>query len=251
MSEEGFVQLDDKKTAEEINAEFQKVQTDYYNSLIVEMKEDCETYRKATECHEYAKLMIERLHKFKEGFEQFKKNCYEYEAGASCHSAGHMLLQGIDLPDGTTPVEKDVPAAADMFARACSTTNPRSCVAIARLLQFGKFVERDYKKAFEYLTIGCNKHNTESCFSKANCYLQGMGVEQDYSKAVPLLETGCSRGHHRSCHNLGVLYYQGKGVDKDLNKFKLYNEKAQIFRFQKDPFKGSTEQNLGSGPLAH
>ena len=55
-------------------------------------------------CHEYAKLMIERLHKFKEGFEQFKKNCYEYEAGASCHSAGHMLLQGIDLPDGTTPV---------------------------------------------------------------------------------------------------------------------------------------------------
>ena len=78
-----------------------------------------------------------------------------------------------------------------------------------------------------------------------------MGVEQDYSKAVPLLETGCSRGHHRSCHNLGVLYYQGKGVDKDLNKFKLYNEKAQIFRFQKDPFKGSTEQNLGSGPLAH
>ena len=86
MSEEGFVQLDDKKTAEEvsiilsfhwikhflfylslvlrfwdimrnyviistfqINAEFQKVQTDYYNSLIVEMKEDCETYRKATE----------------------------------------------------------------------------------------------------------------------------------------------------------------------------------------------------------
>ena len=33
----------------QINAEFQKVQTDYYNSLIVEMKEDCETYRKATE----------------------------------------------------------------------------------------------------------------------------------------------------------------------------------------------------------
>ena len=43
-------------------------------------------------------------------------------------------------------VERDVPAAAELFARACNTTNPRSCVAIARLLQFGKFVEKDYKK---------------------------------------------------------------------------------------------------------
>ena len=48
--------------------------------------------------------MIERLGKFKEGYEQYKKNCYEYEAGASCHSAGHMLLSGVNLPDGTTPV---------------------------------------------------------------------------------------------------------------------------------------------------
>ena len=63
------------------------------------------------------------------------------------------FLSARDLPS-FTQVEKDVPAAADMFARACSTTNPRSCVAIARLLQFGKFVERDYKKV---LFIASNK----------------------------------------------------------------------------------------------
>ena len=33
----------------QITAEFNKVQNEYYNSLIVEMKDDCETYRKATE----------------------------------------------------------------------------------------------------------------------------------------------------------------------------------------------------------
>ena len=84
-----------------------------------------------------------------------------------------------------------------------------------------------------------------------NFLCSGMGVEQDYSKAIPLLERGCELGHHRSCHNLGVLYYHGKGVEKDLDKFKLYNEKAQIFRFQKDPFQGTTKQHLGSGPVAH
>ena len=52
-------------------------------------------------------------------------------------------------------VEKDVPAAAELFARACNTTNPRSCVAIARLLQFGKFVEKDYKKVLCFKEINC------------------------------------------------------------------------------------------------
>ena len=33
----------------QITAEFTKVQNEYYNSLIVEMREDCETYKKATE----------------------------------------------------------------------------------------------------------------------------------------------------------------------------------------------------------
>ena len=79
----------------------------YYPKIILKVEQpSTQNLYKARcfRCHEYAKLMIERLGKFREGFEQYKKNCYEYEAGASCHSAGHMLLQGIELPDGSSPV---------------------------------------------------------------------------------------------------------------------------------------------------
>ena len=44
----GFTLISHKLTSQ-ITAEFNKVQNEYYNSLIVEMKDDCETYRKATE----------------------------------------------------------------------------------------------------------------------------------------------------------------------------------------------------------
>lgn len=79
-----------------------------------------------------------------------------------------------------------------------------------------------------------------------------MGVEQDYSKALPILERGCTHGHAQCCHNLGVLYYQGLGVERDLDKFKLYNDRAQIFRFQKNPFEGKNKvPQPPSGPTAH
>ena len=57
-------------------------------------------------CHEYAKLLIEKVGRVKEGFEQYKKNCLEYGAGASCHNAANLLLRGEALPDGTVPVCK-------------------------------------------------------------------------------------------------------------------------------------------------
>ena len=55
-------------------------------------------------CHEYAKLLIEQMHQIKEGFAQYIKNCTEFDAGASCHNAGNLLLRGAKLPDGTIPV---------------------------------------------------------------------------------------------------------------------------------------------------
>ena len=41
--------LDGKAQSGGFMKEFLEVQKEYYNSLVVEMREDCETYRKATE----------------------------------------------------------------------------------------------------------------------------------------------------------------------------------------------------------
>ena len=46
---EGGPGLEKGAAQEQMAEKFAKVQKQYYDSLIVEMKEDCETYKKATE----------------------------------------------------------------------------------------------------------------------------------------------------------------------------------------------------------
>ena len=218
-----------------VQEEFKKIQDEYYRSLLIEMKDDCDTYKKATECHEYAKMMSSYFKKYREGLDAYIENCHQRKAGQSCHNAAITLLKGVNDSDGSVVIERNVEQSIDMFKLACIGNYPKSCSALAKLLQYGKVVQKDYKKAFEYLTIGCDNNNTESCFALANAHIQGMGTDKDPAKAAGLLEQGCLNGFAKCCHNLAVLYYQGSGVKKDLSKFKEYNKKAQLFRGQVSP----------------
>ena len=60
------ITADRAATQEEMSEQFAKVQKQYYDSLLIEMKDDCETYKKATEWVKFilTKQIYIKYHKF-------------------------------------------------------------------------------------------------------------------------------------------------------------------------------------------
>lgn len=223
-------------------AEFQKLQTEYYVNLAEEMKDDCETYKKGTECHDYARILMDNLPRAKDGLAQFEFNCNSYKIGASCDGAANAYAVGRD-------VARDPDKVIGYYTKACLGDYPQSCLKLAKLYQYGKLgIVKDTAKAFEFLTIGCRKNQTATCAALGVAHLQGMGTEKNCEAALPILENACERGVGQACHNLGTMYYKGEGVKKDKALAKQYHVKSKILKGELQAFDREGRPTLPQNP---
>jgi TPR repeat protein len=115
---------------------------------------------------------------------------------------------------GAAPVGCTAGGVAACEAK-CATKDPRSCYALARILDDGTGVPRDIGRAVTLYQSACEGGVPEACSSLGALYAEGDGVMRDDAKAVELYQRSCNHGYARACVNLGAMHFEGKGVPKN------------------------------------
>jgi TPR repeat protein/serine/threonine protein kinase len=142
-----------------------------------------------------------------EGAAIFRTSCEQQKIAMGCNMYATVLASGLG-------VKKDVPAAFDLFTRACEgkleRIYPRACVSLGNHWEAGTFGAKDSTAAAKLYQTACDQGDTSGCTALGRLYADGTGVPKDDAKAHALVEAGCKASDAGSCDMLGVFYAVGK-----------------------------------------
>ena len=91
----------------------------------------------------------------------------------------------------------------------CSSAQPASCVAAARLYEYGHGVAADPARAFRLYDRACELGYVGGCYNAAVLLEAGRGVSKDLRRARELYVKVCEMGSNTACDRAEALAVDG------------------------------------------
>ncbi len=136
------------------------------------------------------------------------------QAAANPENDFAQLQLGLALLHGKG-IEKNEPAAVDLFERASTTGNILGKTNLGICFLEGRGTIRNHSKAFKYFSDAASQGGYEAKFNLGLCYLQGWGCIVSVEKAIELWKEVAVQGHVKANLHLGICYMNGFKIGKD------------------------------------